>query len=607
MRLTKAIVLAIVALLIPVSVLASTIANAGYFGRIIVSNNGTSASNVSTIFSFNTTAMINAGMISANASDVAIRSADGADTAFMPGYSGNPWVLFTPIVTETGTRNYFLYSNNVSGGLLVYSPGTAGMNTTDNASLELGSNFTISQTGFVHSPGVAGITVSGNGSLYYTLTPDGAGSVTDIPTLVGAATQWEALLTNDGSTSYIAQATATTTKQTLVSVSNVTATNNITSVTVFMVGKGTGAGDRNAATLIRVGTNTTAGATLNLSISDWTTYNTTYTTNPNNGLAWTWANINGLEIGAQVAVSAGNTTNITQVYAWVNVPEYTAVTVSASGISSGNHTVTVTANSVNISILLDSVLQATASLGTYSVPNTTSNWTFLSTDSVDNLVSKPSAIGINITNGSMPYLTRQQIWVGGNLRQDISWRYASTFADASGNGNTAIPSFRTATSNANVTANISSFTNYQSLPIPPVSSGVNSFNLYPATVVEPANMYSELNMTFFGAGAVSQFASDIDMPISLAVFIYAFGVAVLLGGAAFLVTTGVGMKGRVATLGERSIGHQGSLFVMSLVMFVTLLYFTIAGGGVIPGFILIPFGVKTVSLMVMEKVPSPIG
>jgi hypothetical protein len=141
------LLIAIVLMLIPGSVvMASDVTDADYSGVIRVSNNGTDAQNVAVpVTGCNSTNLISGGFLAANASDCTIARA-GSDIPFMPGYGLNPWCLW---VSDIATSTYFsdtLYTPNVTGGLIRYFPGAAGMTVADDATIELGNNFTITAT-----------------------------------------------------------------------------------------------------------------------------------------------------------------------------------------------------------------------------------------------------------------------------------------------------------------------------------------------------------------------------------------------------------------------------------------------------------------------------
>lgn len=141
---------------------ASSTTNATYSGVIRVTNNSTIAQYVSVPFSANTTQWINSELLNGNFDDVTIRSSGGSDIPHAPIYGTNLWILFCESIAALINQDYTLYL----GASDVTSPriflNSTGMVTTDNdTSLELGGNFTISQTGLVD-------TAAGSGkSLFY--------------------------------------------------------------------------------------------------------------------------------------------------------------------------------------------------------------------------------------------------------------------------------------------------------------------------------------------------------------------------------------------------------------------------------------------------------
>jgi len=141
-------------LVTPVAVLASNIDNADYYAVIQISNNSTATTNVATTANISTTNLINGNYLNASANNCVIRTSSGADIQFMPGYTpdGNPWCFWVPSIGDYGYQSDILYTANSSGGLIRYFPGAGGMTTPDNnADLELGDNFTIEQTGWVNT------------------------------------------------------------------------------------------------------------------------------------------------------------------------------------------------------------------------------------------------------------------------------------------------------------------------------------------------------------------------------------------------------------------------------------------------------------------------
>ena len=149
--------LLIVALLLslvttPLVALASSIGAARYYGVIQISNNSTATTNVATTASINTTNLINGNYLNSSANNCVMQTSSGADVPFMPGYTTDnyPWCIWVPSIGDYGYQSDILYTANSSGGEIRYFPGTGGMTTPDNdATLELGDNFTIEQKGWV--------------------------------------------------------------------------------------------------------------------------------------------------------------------------------------------------------------------------------------------------------------------------------------------------------------------------------------------------------------------------------------------------------------------------------------------------------------------------
>ena len=140
----------------------------------------------------------------------------------------------------------------------------------------------------------------------------------------------------------------------------------------------------------------------------------------------------------------------------------------------GSLTMTATATwTQSLSLGVDNLnLSSDSSVMGASVPNTTANWTFFE-------------------NNAMPYVEAANITVGGNLRFSFAgWEYAETFTDASGGGNTMTPSFRTTSSDADVSTALISFA-----PITLASAIGNATSQWPSIMAdapdEPSTAYSE--------------------------------------------------------------------------------------------------------------------
>lgn len=156
---------------------------------------------------------------------------------------------------------------------------------------------------------------------------------------------------------------------------------------------------------------------------------------------------------------------------------------------------------------------------TNAVTNNGNNWAFLQ-------------------NGVMPYMEYQKIWVGGNLRQHITYQYTATFTDQSGNGQDATPTWPTTSSDADVSAVLSSL----------VSTSPSQIASYSITVAGtilsgspdmPSQMYTSGNYTKIPGGAiVNTFLDAGGIPRAMWWYPFVFGIIILLGLMFYSVTSG---------------------------------------------------------------------
>jgi hypothetical protein len=514
---------------------AYNITNASYTGTVQITNSAAAAAyNQTANFTLNTTSLINAGFLNSSVSNVAL-AYNGQDVPYMPGASGNQsWFAFISSIGALSNPTYTLYmgGNQTMNSTQVYFPGADGMATTDNASLELGSNFTITQTGFIDtSAGANKWLVNKTGA--FTTNISGVGSITSsinlLPTSAqnngGGAISWSSPNNSvDNSTVTYAEVSLTATGSKLLEVDGGLELTN----TIYYF-----ADVQNAAVFID---------TLDVYYSG--SWHSVLGSANGTGAWWSAVPIGGNYSVSAIRISFTNPSGLTY---WARVYElrftrYDSIQATASGISSGVHTVTTTADSTNLSIYVDSVLKQTLSLNGSSVVDNTNNWTFC-------------------TSNATPYLTRQQIWVGGNLRQDISWQYKTTwpilFSDASGNGNTATPTFPIGGSSATVTANITSFSPITQTTSDLTNPGVTSSNITQAFVAPPG-LYTELNIQAPGANLTNSLLDGANIPRAIFWFPFLFGIIGLLGFATAWLTR--------------------SLLIQGLVMAFTMILFSLMGG-----------------------------
>jgi hypothetical protein len=338
---------------IPVSA-ASNITNAEYYGVISVSNNGTSnttvSSNITNLYGTN---LIASGYCNAGANDTVIRSSSGVDVAWMPGYSSNASMVFTGDMEANSYESFILYSGNVTGGKIRYFPAAAGMTTPFNASLNLGSNWTIEIKGYFNNA-------------------------------VGLPTN-----------------------------------------------------------------------------------------------RWVFRDVTANDIMLN---------NLGQVVAtsWIGFG-------LTSALSTGEHTIRVSEDGVNAYLDIDGVNVDT-----------------------DPCVAVPATGNDRYScyNGTMSYVEYQKIWVGGNLRQHITWDYGTTFTDKSGTGNNATPTFAVDSSDADVSGNMTLF-----LPVAEARAPAYSLSDAPDFLTTTPAMNGTFSTavapTFPGAAVITAIAATSGTPVQL--------------------------------------------------------------------------------------------
>jgi hypothetical protein len=226
----------------------------------------------------------------------------------------------------------------------------------------------------------AGI-ISSTGTTDFTANVTGDGAFTNIPDLVGAATHWQAVLTADDDTSYVKSPTGDITYYSDAYTVNTTALPdniNINSVKVyFRITDDSGTYNGQAKPLLYLNGSTVNGTPVN-SPNSYTTYNEIIS-RPGGG-SWTRSDIDILQIG--VSLSAHVTSadvKCTQVYAVINYDSSIVLSKEvSSAITSGEYKVKAYADSANLTLEIDDVVEDTIALGGSSVPDNASDWVLMS-------------------------------------------------------------------------------------------------------------------------------------------------------------------------------------------------------------------------------------
>jgi hypothetical protein len=430
----KKILLSILAilLLLPASIaLASDISGSLYRMLITVTNSGTAATGVYAVATINTPNLIVGHFCSDDVTNIAMHNATGTDVQFMPGYETNPWVFFVPSISANAQINNTLYTSESSGGTLAYFPGDGGMTMPDSAGLELGNNFELEWSGYSDITTVANwvsktdaITWGVSGSGQVTATMAGVGSPTNayyLPSGPGAATNilsqypasgahWDKeddpVASPDDNATNVYNGTYNTTQTDYYAVScdSPPPTGSIiNSVKVVVRSTSTTAEIHNAGDAPGVYLSGTVTWSEMHYPDEWTTYTTDALARPGGG-TWSLSDLSSIQVGVQCYSYDSGTgymdaSMVTQLYILVNYSP--PMTLTASGLSAGDHVYKLVANGSTLKQYVDDVEKASTSFSG-SVPNSTDSWTLLQ---------------------GAGYMNYWKLTVNGILKQHIEYEY----------------------------------------------------------------------------------------------------------------------------------------------------------------------------------------
>jgi len=140
------------------------------------------------------------------------------------------------------------------------------------------------------------VTGSGGATGMETLRPNGSGACTDL-TSSGCSNNWECVdeATADGLSSNVYETSSSFYSDTYQIENHSTGSGTIDSLVIYISCEETNSSGR-IFTRIRTNGNNYDGSEENPE-SSFSTYSTTYTTNPSSSSAWTWAEIDNLEVG----------------------------------------------------------------------------------------------------------------------------------------------------------------------------------------------------------------------------------------------------------------------------------------------------------------------
>ena len=566
------LIIALIVLLPSVVVMATDVSQAQYITVMIAINAAASTkTNVATTVNLSSPDMVSSGMIAATVDDAALISS-AVDIPFMPGYDTNPWVFFVDSIPASSSENYYLYTGGATGGKLSYFPNTGGMTTSDHASLELGDNFTITLLDVCINT-----TAGADKYIFYKAAAIGVYIDPSTSEKVTAA-----IYEYDDSATWQSPTGATGAEWT-------------DHAKVYDESTATGAYD-------------------NIPISDWSGYLTmtatsvatdrvrTYCRNNaditqidvdvfyNDGWhdiysgAKTQGNWQTHPIGTFETVSQarirlynndggeGNTGYFDE-FDFNQASSVILVSTSVTGITSGEYDIIVSADETDLEIDVSGTSNSTALAGA-SVLDT------------DNDI-------VSFENDTVLYAGSQNITVDGSLKQFVKWEYGTTFNDSSVNNNDATPTFRTTGSDADVTVSIYSQSSTDEQGMPPVAE-TGGFTMIGDTPTTPSGLFDSGGTTFPGSAQIADLATATRISYAAWCYIFAFLSAILAGIGVF------GLTHRIKA------GIRGSMLLMMITMVVVLCFWIFGGGGVISGFVLIPFVLIMLFLLMLRNPQSPV-
>lgn len=179
-------------------------------------------------------------------------------------------------------------------------------------------------------------------------------------------------------------------------------------------------------------------------------------------------------------------------------------------------------------LFFDDILQDSASMGSYSVDDNVSDWQFGST--------------------TTPYILTANISVDGVPIGGWDWEYATTFDDDYGGDNDATPTFRTTSSDTDVTANL---TTWQ--PISPAQSTISGNASWPSMLTaapdQPEVLYTNnTSPSFPFASAINAGADASSIPRSFIWQNFAFLIVIAGGMIVFRANPSLMLKAVTMTL-----------------------------------------------------------
>ena len=433
-----------------------------------------------------------------------------------------------------------------------------------------------------------------------TLRPTDAGDLTEIPTQFPASdAHWDKVdeVSKDDDTTYLVNDAAYVYPYPadLYTLENLPAgVAAISNVRVCAYTRREGAGDNFAVLILKTGgTQYTSG--LKSHLSTYTLITNDWATNPLTGVAWTVADINSLQAGVGLGRASPDPSyaRCTQLYVIVTYTQ-SAPTVSTISVTSiGKDSAILTGNITDLGGIEGVTIGFQWGLAT---GNYSSNWT--ESGIFDGLFSHQIE---GLTEGTTYYFRAlatnyKGTSYGGELSfttqalvLHITWQYGEVFLDQSGNGNTAFPSFRITSSNDTLSANITQQKCLTEAESPSANITTSGWTMITDIPPEPEGMYAEGGTSFPGGAEIQTLSDRLRLPVEVFTFPLAIGTSFLGGIAVFAGTR------------KTKAGANGSMFLAVIVTLVIYVFWTIAGGGVVPAWPIAIFVLAAILLFLWRK------
>ncbi len=259
----------------------------------------------------------------------------------------------------------------------------------------------------------------------------------------------------------------------------------------------------------------------------------------------------------RVYVSASGT--LTALATWSN-----AFTVSLSGLTSGEKNVKLTCTGAAANLYVSGTTNTTAALP-----------------------QMQNSADITFVSGNgMPYVEYIKYTVDGTLQGHWSWQNSATFTDQSGHGHDATPTFRTSSSDADVSASLASFAPISTAQITSFTAGGTN-SIVSGSALFPTQMYTENDTsTFPGAAVINTLLDTSGTPRAFWWYLFIFigiGICGLLTyEATTLMVTRTPISQPGAALQQYRLylqtgGKDGSLLAMCIVIEFLLVMFGLMG------------------------------